>query len=80
MANTAHAPPRPPRRLGRQCHPAAKNPRAQGRNGEPRPGFKKAAQDLNSLVPEARARFWAEIEGKVDSQDKRTPSGKQSHR
>lgn len=35
---------------------------------------------LNSLTPEARARFWAEIEGKVDSQDKRTPSGKQSHR
>ncbi len=35
---------------------------------------------LNSLTPKARARFWAEIEGKVNSQDKRTPSGKQSHR
>jgi hypothetical protein len=31
---------------------------------------------LNGLTPEARARFWAEIEGKVDSQDKGTPSGK----
>ena len=31
---------------------------------------------LNSLTPEARAKFWAEIEGKGDSQDERTPSGK----
>jgi hypothetical protein len=31
---------------------------------------------LNSLTPEARAKFWAEIEGKVDSQDERTPLGK----
>ena len=31
---------------------------------------------LNGLTPEARAKFWAEIEGKGDSQDERTPSGK----
>jgi hypothetical protein len=31
---------------------------------------------LNTLTPEARAKFWAEIEGKVDNQDERTPSGK----
>jgi hypothetical protein len=31
---------------------------------------------LNSLTPEARAKFWAEIEGKGDSRDERTPSGK----
>ena len=35
---------------------------------------------LNSLTPEARAKFWADIEGKGDSQDERTPSGKQSNR
>ena len=28
---------------------------------------------LNSLTPEARAKFWAEIEGKGDSPDERTP-------
>ncbi len=32
---------------------------------------------LNSLTPEARAKFWAEIEGERDSQDERTPTGKQ---
>jgi hypothetical protein len=31
---------------------------------------------LDSLTPEARAKFWAEIEGKGDSQDERTPPGK----
>ena len=31
---------------------------------------------LNSLTPEARAKFWAEIEGKGDNEDKRTPPGK----
>lgn len=31
---------------------------------------------LNNLTPEARAKFWAEIAGKVDRQDKRTPSDK----
>ena len=30
---------------------------------------------LNSLTPEARAKFWAEIEGKGDNREKRTPSG-----
>jgi len=30
---------------------------------------------LNSLTPEARAKFWAEIEGRGDSQDGRTPPG-----
>jgi hypothetical protein len=35
---------------------------------------------LNSLTPEARAKFWAEIEGKGDSQDKPPPSGKYSNR
>ena len=36
---------------------------------------RKLKDYLNSLTPEARAEFWAAIEGKVDSQDKRTPSG-----
>ena len=31
---------------------------------------------LNSLTPEARAKFWVEIEGKGDGQDERTPPGK----
>ena len=31
---------------------------------------------LKGLTPEARARFWAEIEGQRDNEDKRTPSGK----
>jgi hypothetical protein len=31
---------------------------------------------LKSLPPEARATFWAEIEGKEDSQDKPKPSSK----
>ncbi len=31
---------------------------------------------LNSLSPEARAKFWAEIEGTGDSQDDQAPSGK----
>ena len=31
---------------------------------------------LNSLTPEARAEFWAEIEDKGDSQEERTPSSK----
>lgn len=31
---------------------------------------------LNSLTPEARAKFWAEIEGKGDNEDQRTPPGK----
>jgi len=31
---------------------------------------------LKSLTPEARARFWAEIEGQRDNEDKRTPPGK----
>ncbi len=37
---------------------------------------KELKEYLNGLTPEARAKFWAEIEGKVDSQDKRTPPGK----
>ena len=39
-------------------------------------GAKELKDYLNSLTPEARAKFWAEIEGKGDSQDERTPSGK----
>ena len=35
---------------------------------------------LNSLTPEARAKFWAEVEAQRDSQDERTPSGKWSNR
>jgi len=31
---------------------------------------------LNSLTPEARAKFWAEIEGKGDNQNTPTPPGK----
>ncbi len=31
---------------------------------------------LNKLTPEARGRFWAEIEGKRDNEDQRTPPGK----
>jgi len=31
---------------------------------------------LKSLTPEARAKFWAEVEAQRDSQDERTPSGK----
>jgi hypothetical protein len=31
---------------------------------------------LNSLTPEARAKFWAEIEGKRDNEDAPTPPGK----
>jgi len=30
---------------------------------------------LNGLTPEARARFWAEIEGKDDNQETQTLSG-----
>ena len=30
---------------------------------------------LNSLTPEARAKFWAEIEGKRDNEEERTPPG-----
>ena len=43
----------------------------------------KAAKDakelkeyLDGLTPEARAKFWAEIEGKGDNQEKQTPSDK----
>ena len=39
--------------------------------------YAEALKDyLNSLTPEARAKFWAEIEGNGDSQNERTPSGK----
>ena len=37
---------------------------------------KELKEYLNGLTPEARAKFWAEIEGKGDSQDERTPPGK----
>jgi len=37
---------------------------------------RKLKDYLNSLTPEAHAEFWAEIEGKRNKKDKRTPPGK----
>jgi hypothetical protein len=39
-------------------------------------GAKELKEYLDGLTPEARAKFWAEIEGKDDIQEKQTPSGK----
>jgi hypothetical protein len=37
---------------------------------------KELKEYLNGLTPEARAKFWADIEGKGDDQEKPTPAGK----
>ena len=37
---------------------------------------KELKEYLHGLTPEARAKFWAEIEGKGDSKDERTPPSK----
>ena len=39
-------------------------------------GAKELKDYLDGLTPEARAKFWAEIEGKADIQEKQTPPGK----
>jgi hypothetical protein len=39
-------------------------------------GAKELKEYLDGLTPEARAKFWAEIEGKGAIQEKQTPSGK----
>jgi len=36
-------------------------------------GAKELKDYLNSLTPEARAKFWADIEGKGADQEKQTP-------
>jgi len=37
---------------------------------------KELKRYLSTLTPEARAKFWAEIEGKGDDEEKQKPSGK----
>ena len=37
---------------------------------------KELKEYLDGLTPEARAKFWAEIEGKGDDQENQTPAGK----
>ena len=39
-------------------------------------GAKELMDYLSRVTPEARAKFWADIEGKGDDQEKQTPSGK----
>jgi hypothetical protein len=38
-------------------------------------GAKELKEYLDGLTPEARAKFWAEIEGKGENPGKETPSG-----
>jgi hypothetical protein len=38
-------------------------------------GAKELKEYLSTLTPEARARFWADIEGKGDDEQKQKPSG-----
>jgi hypothetical protein len=38
-------------------------------------GAKELKEYLDGLTPEARAKFWTEIEGKGETQETQTPSG-----